>query len=123
MATHFDLLNRDILNSLKPYLGKELDHAIIEGMTPSWEYSFLTWFARAMSIGVSLTVMDITRACLREKELVGAFLSLMIGVPCAISISSYAEYFEDERKRINILNQERRLRLTLELLEKAKVSA
>lgn len=122
MATQFDRLNRDILNTLKPYLGKEIDRAIIEGMTLSRKYSYLTWFSRAISIGVSLGVIAVTMESVREKELVGAFLALMIGAPFALGISLIADYADIVREESDIANQGRRLRLTLDLLERAKAS-
>lgn len=118
--TQFDRLNRDVLNTLKPYLGKEIDRAIIEGMTSSRRYSYLIWLSRVVSVVMGVGVIDIVMGCLREKELAGAFFVLLIGAPSTIAVSLIAEYVQSEQEKTDIANQEHRLRLTLELLEKAR---
>lgn len=118
--TQFDRLNRDVLNTLKPYLGKEIDRAIIEGMTSSRRYSYLTWFSRTVSIVMGIGVIDILMMCMREKELVGAWVALLLGAPCTITVALIAEYAQSEQEKIDIANQSQQLRLTVELLEKAK---
>ena len=79
MATHFDLLNRDLLNTLKPYLGKdrEVDRFVIDQMT-STKHSFTMWVGRAITIGVFAGITTIIVGHLNRSEREGMLVLLYL---------------------------------------------
>ncbi len=121
MATHFDRLNRDLLNTLKPYLGKdrEVDHFVIDQMT-SPRHSFTMWVGRAITIGIFAGVTSIVVGHFNRNEREHACAALLMGVPCVALTLYLTESMHVDEERAIMAMQEARIKTTLKLLEQSK---